>query len=278
MSPATLVVLGNCQAESLRLLLDADDVVSHRLPAIHELTAADVEPLQRLLARTDLLVAQPVGDDYRGLPLGTAQLATHLPPGARTALVPSLRYAGLHPHHLLVHPPGLDRPDPPAVPYHDVRVVLEAAGRPPLPPLTVAAVRAVAAASVAELRRREEAHGTVRVHDLLLRPTADTMRTINHPGNAVLEPVAARLRAALGLDPRPPGVRRPLLSSIHAPLLPVVVETHGLDADATSVWTLDGEPLSTASVRVAHLEWYAGRPEMLAAALDRVEPLVALLS
>ena len=180
---ATLVVVGNCQAESLRLLLDADDVVTHRLPPVHELTAADVVPLRELLARTDLFVGQPIGDDYRGLPVGTAQLVACLPPGARTALVPTVRYAGLHPYHLLVHPPGLENPDPPAVPYHDVRTVLAAAGRSALPPLTIQAVQAVADASVAELARRERRHDTVRVGDLLARPVAGSMRTINHPGN-----------------------------------------------------------------------------------------------
>jgi hypothetical protein len=274
----SLVVLGNCQAESLRLLLEADDVVSQRLPPVFELTAADVGPLRALLARTDLLVAQPVADDYRGLPVGTAQLRAHLPAGARTALVPPVRYAGLHPHHLLVHPPGLEKPDPPVVPYHDVRTVLAAAGLPALPPLTVEGVRAVAAASVAELARREAAAGTVAVSDLLAAPVADSMRTINHPGNTVLEPLAARVRAALGLDPRPPGVRRPLLASVHAPLLPEVVAAHGLGVPPTTAWTVDGAPVSTDEATAAHLAWYAARPEMLAAALERAQPLVALLS
>ena len=274
---ATLVVIGNCQAESLRLLLDSDDVETHRLPPVHELTAADVGPLQDLLARTDLFVGQPVGDDYRGLPVGTAQLVACLPPGARTALVPTVRYAGLHPHHLLVHPPGLEKPDPPVVPYHDVRTVLAAAGRPALPPLTVEAVRAVADASVAELARRERLHDTVPVSDLLARPVAGSMRTINHPGNVVLEPLAARLREALGLEPRPPGVRRELLMSIHAPLLPEVVAAHGLDVPPTTAWTKDGGTITTEEVTEAHLAWYAARPEMLAAALARAEPVVALL-
>jgi hypothetical protein len=274
---ATLVVIGNCQAESLRLLLQADDVESHRLPPVHELTAADVEPLRELLARTDLFVSQPVGADYRGLPVGTEQLVACLPPGARTALVPTVRYAGLHPYHLLVHPPDLEKPDPPAVPYHDVRTVLAAAGRSPLPPLTIEAVRAVAAASLAELARREALHGAVRASDLLARPVAGSMRTINHPGNVVLEPLAARVREALGLDPRPPGVRRELLMSIHAPLLPEVVAAHGLDVPPTADWTVDGAPVPVESVTEAHLAWYAARPEMLAAALVRVEPIVALL-
>lgn len=274
----TLVVVGNCQAESLRLLLDADDVHTVRVLPLHELTPADVGPLTELLSRTDYFVSQPVGADYRGLPVGTEQLLAHLPPGARTALVPPVRYAGLHPYHLLVHPPGLERPDPPAVPYHDARTVLAAAGRPWETPLTPDAVRAVAAASVAELERRERAHGAVPVSDLLARPVADSMRTINHPGNTVLEPLAARLREALGLPPRPPAVRRPLLTSIHAPLLPEVVAAHGLPDAPTTAWDVAGETVTTEAVEQAHLAWYAARPEMLRAALERAEPTAALLS
>ncbi len=279
-----LVVVGNCQAESFRLLLDADDVRTVRVPAVHELTPQDVVDLRALLARTDLLVAQPTKDDHRGLPIGTRQLRTVLPPSARVALVPSLRFAGLHPFHLLVHPPGLERPDPPVVPYHDLRTVLAAddarSGRRPRQPvgLTAEGVRAVAHASVAELARRERDHGTVVVSDLFAAPTADTMRTINHPGNAVLVPVAARLRAALGLDARPPGVDRPLLASIHAPLLPEVVAALDLDTPATTTWTVAGERLSTATVTAAHLAWYAERPEMLDAALSRSGPLRDLLA
>ncbi|MDO9381108.1 MAG: WcbI family polysaccharide biosynthesis putative acetyltransferase [Nocardioidaceae bacterium] len=272
-----LVVLGNCQAESLRLMLAGDDLRTVRVPPVFELAPADVGPLAELLARTDYLVAQPVGADYRGLPIGTDQLAAHLPPSARTALVPSVRYAGLHPYHLLVHPPGLEKPDPPVVPYHDVRTVLAAAGRPALPPLTADAVLAVAAASVAELDRRERRHGLVPVSDLLARPVADTMRTINHPGNTVLEPLAARLRTALGLPARPPGVRRPLLDNLHAPLLPEVLAAHGLDVSPTTAWTVDGTTVTTEAVTDAHLAWYADRPDLLAAALDRALPIAALL-
>ncbi|SED12851.1 hypothetical protein SAMN04489844_3732 [Nocardioides exalbidus] len=279
-----LVIVGNCQAESLRLLLDAGDVRTLRLPALHEMTSADVVALHGLLSRADLLVAQPTSDDYRGLPLGTSQLRAVLPPSARVALVPSLRYAGLHPFHLLVHPPDLDRPDPPVVPYHDIRTVLAAddlrAGRTARAPLglTSAAVHAVAAASVGELSRRERAHGTVVVSDLLTRPTADTMRTINHPGNALLEPVAARLRAALGLDACAPAVERPLLTSIHAPLHPEVVAAHGLDVPPTADWTVEWRRIAPGTVEAAHLAWYRARPEMLDAALARIGPLRELLT
>lgn len=266
------------------MLLDAGDVRTQRLPALHEMARADVGALHQLLGRADLLVTQPTSDDYRGLPLGTRQLRAVLPASARVAVVPSLRYAGLHPYHLLVHPPGLDDPDPPVVPYHDVRTVLGAeavrAGRPAGPPaeLTAQGIRAVARASVAELARREHLHDTVVVSDLFETPTADHVRTINHPGNAVLLPVAARLRAALGLEARVPPIDRPLLASIHAPLLPEVVAALDLDATPTTDWTVDGRAVSTATVTEAHLAWYAERPGMLDAALARTGPLRELLA
>ena len=85
------------------------------------------------------------------------------------------------------------------------------------------------------------------------------------------------MRAALGLAPRPAGVRRPLLTSIHAPLLAAVVEAHGLPDAPTQEWTVDGTTVSTEEAALAHRAWYAARPEMLAAARERAEPVAALL-
>ncbi|WP_445255530.1 WcbI family polysaccharide biosynthesis putative acetyltransferase [Nocardioides aurantiacus] len=270
-----LLVTGNCQAESLRLLLEADDVRAVRVPPLHDVRPHEVEPLRRWLARTDLLVAQPVRGDYRGLPIGTEQQVAALPPGATVALVPIIRYAGLHPWHLVMHPPGLVDPEPPVVAYHDVRLVARAAwarsGRPAPPDAEPApgAVLAVAAASVAELARREAAAGAVVVSDLLARPRADTVRTLNHPGNRLLEPVAARLRAALGLDVRPPGVDRPLLTSVVAPLEAAVVAAHGLPDPPRPDWRVGGRDVGAAEVAAAQLAWYAARPDVLDLALDR---------
>src|SRR5699024_5044369 len=53
----TVAVVGNCQAESLRILLDSTGAVnSFRIPAIHEWTAEDVELMADVLAATDVLV------------------------------------------------------------------------------------------------------------------------------------------------------------------------------------------------------------------------------
>ena len=278
-----LVVLGNCQAESLRLLLGADDVRTVMVPPLHDVRPQEVDPLRRWLARTDLLVAQPVRADFRGMPLGTQQLVEHLPSSARVAVVPIIRYAGLHPWHLVMHPPGLRDPEPPVVAYHDVRVVVRAAwqraGRTAPPPVEPSpeAVLEVAAASVAELARRERQAGAVVVSDLLQHPTAETVRTINHPGNELLEPVAARLRQALGLAERGPAVTRPLLRSVVAPLEEVVVRAHRLATAPVPDWRVGGRVVGAEEVARAQLEWYAGRPDALDLALERSADLRATL-
>src|SRR5690606_21457066 len=92
---------------------------SVRVPPVFELTAQDLPHLHRLLSRTAVLVAQPVRADYRGMPLGTGQLATHLPAGAETVRIPVLYDASLFPWMVTVRHPERPEEDPPVVPYHD---------------------------------------------------------------------------------------------------------------------------------------------------------------
>ena len=269
-----LMVVGNCQAESLRLVLDDDDLRTVRVPAVHEWTVDDLEPLGELLPRLDLLVTQLVADGYRGLPVGTRQLLARTAPTLRHVLVPSLRYAGRSPYHVLVHPPHLPQPDPPIVPYHDLRTGVRAAWArtgaeaPPAPALTTAAVHAVADDSAAELRRREQANGTLVASDLLEVEARPQMRTINHPGNPLFVAMAARVREALGLAPRRTRLTRPLLDHIHAPVEPAVAEVFG-DTPARSAWVVDGIEVDVETVERAQLAWYAGRDDVLDEILGR---------
>jgi len=121
-----LVVHGNCQVESLRVVIEASEAGYRcvRVPPVHELVAADLVHLHRLLGRCAVLVSQPVRADYRGLPLGTAQLALAAA-HARLVVVPIVRDARLHPLQALVRVPGAG--EPPVVPYHDVRTLARAA-------------------------------------------------------------------------------------------------------------------------------------------------------
>lgn len=266
--PVALVV-GNCQAESLRIMLDGGGLRTVRMPAVHELVAADLPHLDRWLARASLLISQPVRDDYHGLPLGTAQLGARLAAGARTLRVPVIRFAGLYPGHAIVRPPSDPGLVPPVVEYHDLRILAEAAGLTGRPRIDPATVRAIAAHSLTQLRTREAAHGTVVVSDLFATPSFAQMRTLNHPGNPVFSALAARVRAALGLPEHVADPGRPLLDAVHAPREAAVIEAWGLDEPERPHWLVGGEVVEAGAVREAHLAWYAAHPDAVRAGLAR---------
>lgn len=279
--PVALLV-GNCQAESLRVMLDGGGLATVRLPPVHELDAGDLPHLARWLARADVLISQPVRDGYRGLPLGTAELAAQLDPHARVVRVPVIRFAGLYPAHAIVRPPSDPSLVPPVVEYHDLRVLAEAAARrahaaPPAAALTPDRVRAIAEHSLGHLRLREAAHATVVVSDLFARPSFAQMRTLNHPGNSVWARLAERVRDRLGLPPHAVDPGRELLDAVHAPREPAVIDAFGLDDEPRADWLVGGERVLAAAVREAHLRFYAEHPDAVAAGLARHADALRLL-
>ncbi|EWC62326.1 hypothetical protein UO65_2313 [Actinokineospora spheciospongiae] len=275
------VVLGNCQAESLRVLLAGSStfpVRTVRVPPVHELTADDLPALDALLGRTVLFATQPVRDDYRDLPLGTRQVLTRLPPNAAVVRWPVIRHYGLHPFAATVRHPDDRSLVPPVVPYHDLRTLTEAAGVPWEPDLSPASVRAVAAASVADLAERERRAGVdVTVSDLLRDAGASAANTLNHPGNPVLIGLARRVQRAFGApaDAADPG--RVLLDSVHAPLTEAVVTGLGLDVEPREHWIVGGTPVDDAEVRTAQRRWYADHPRWVESGMARHADRLALL-
>lgn len=273
-----LVVHGNCQAEALRVVVEHSSQTYRtvRVPAVHELTADDVAPLQRLLTRCDVLVVQPVKAGYHDLPLGTEDVRAAAPQ-AHAVVFPVVRDSRLHPFQALVRVPTVG--DPPVVPYHDLRTLALAAsiygsrtaaapvGRPPVLP---DGVREVARRSQQELRRREGEHGTLAAHDLLETAGARASHTLNHPGNPVLVGLAQRVLDALedGSTAADPG--RTLLRSVIAPLDAAVLDALGLDTSyARAGWQVDGEPVSDEDVVEEQLRWYGHHPEVVRAGLQR---------
>lgn len=270
-----VAVTGNCQAGSIRRLLEstgrADAVL---IPPVHELTADDVPHLRALLARADVLVAQPVRDGYRGLPIGWREQAALLPADATVVRYPVLRWAGLHPWQAIIRPPSDTSATPPLVPYHDLRILLQAAGVPGLSrddaPATPspAGLRAVAAASVEALRSRERAHDTVPAADLL--EAAPTWHTINHPDNATLIEVARRIADAAGIggEVRDPGWE--MLGGTRARIDEAAADALGVAPAAPGPeWIVGEEPVDDEQLRDAHLTWYREHPDAVAEGLRR---------
>lgn len=278
-SAGIAVVMGNCQAESLRVMLHGAGLHAVRVPPVHELVAADIPHLQRLLERTTLLISQPVRDDYHELPLGVQQLSNRLPKAARTVLFPVIRFAGLYPTHAIIRPPSDLSLTPPIAAYHDLRTLVEASGGAPITAtVTPAMVRALAADSIGELTKREKAFDTVPVSDLFSTPDFGLMRTLNHPGNPVFIALAERVRHRAGLVEHVAEFDRPLLNSVHAPRTAAVIDTYELDEQPREDWIIDGVVVADDTVKRAHLEWYAEHPDAVEAGLVRHRRAIEILA
>lgn len=278
-----VVAWGNCQAEALRLLLDTgpadpdSPVRSVRVPPVHEITATDLRHLRRLLAGADVLLAQPVTNGYRELPLGTRQVGALLPRSARIVRWPVLFDAAPYPFQVLARVPGAG--DPPLVPYHDLRTLVQAhTGRRPRTPSAPEPYRELAERSRQALAAREEAHGTVRVSQALANRAPDGFHTINHPGNPVLVAAALAVQRELGLPQAAADPGRILLSSVLTPHEPEVFAALGLPpGEGRDRWVLAGEPVDDGQVREAHLEFYRRNPAFVTEGLRRHADTLATL-
>ncbi|TDT33692.1 WcbI family polysaccharide biosynthesis putative acetyltransferase [Naumannella halotolerans] len=276
------VVLGNCLAESLRVCLDSHrhvpDLQTVRIPPVHELTAADLPYLQRLLARTDVLLAQPVRENYRELPLGTDQVRQLLPAGAQVVLFPTVRDNTAHPFQVLVRAPGLAEPD---IPYQDLRLIAEVAGISGGPHELgaaefAAALRQISTDSITTMRDRAAAQQTIEIHDVVAaRP--GQFWTLNHPDNGLVRALAERVRARLGLDTEVTDPGRVLLGSVRAPVDAEVVQALGLDREPSAEWLIDNQRVPDDRVRREHRTFWDSHPEVIEEALEQHADRLQLL-
>lgn len=279
------LVVGNCQAEALRLVLDGVDgrpFRTARLPPVHELECGDVPYLRRLLAQTSVLVSQPIRTNYRDLPIGTADLVAALPAGAMTVRWPVIRYAGLYPFQVIVRHPADRSVTPPVVPYHDLRTLAAArdglgAGDDWDVEVSADQIRAVGESSLADLAVRERRDTDVGVSDRIAGYGADAAHTINHPGNLVLVELANRILDACGVTARATSPAVTLLSSIYAPLDARVAGALDLTAAPRAAWRAGADVISPQHVHEAQLSWYADNPDYIALAEDRHARIIDLL-
>jgi hypothetical protein len=262
------VVLGNCQAESLRIVLAGDDLPTERVPPVHELTNADLPHLDAVLRDASVVISQPIRDDYRDLPVGTRQVSARIGTATKMVVIPAIRHRALHPAHVVVRRPDGPVEDPPIVVYHDLRTIAEALGYRPAD-LSSGVISTIAKDSTLELERREQAHDTVRISDLFARPQFSMMRTMNHPGNPVWTELALRVRRRLGLAETATDPGRELLSSVIAPREQAVIETWNLPDPPDLSWHVDGVTVSVEQIAEAHRHWYEAHPEMLELAATR---------
>jgi hypothetical protein len=269
-----LLVWGNCQAEAVRVLLAASPSLQMRavrIPPVFELTASDIDPLRRLAARASVLLAQPVKDGYRDLPLGSDEVASLMPTGGTVVRWPVVRCSVLQPFQAIIRDPRDPTRDPPLVPYHDLRTLASArTGKDLLTAdISVDACVEIVAASLAELRRRESLQCDVAISDVLERPAIGDMFTINHPGNRILIELARRLQVALGGVPDVADPGRDLLGEVRAPVSAVALSALGLAGTPSTTWDVQGKSLAEQEVHRVQWQWYRDNPWVVDAGYAR---------
>ena len=263
-----VIVWGNCQAPALASLLRAPLATAGlevlTVPTVFEATAAEVAWVRDEVTRAALLVTQPIRDEYRHAGCGSEQLAAMLPDSGRAVRLPSVVHTGWFPYQANAHDEDGGRVDAPLVEYHDLRLLAAAAEGASADevlerwPVTAAAdgIRAAAAASVAELQRRE-AGTDVLASDLVDAP--DALFAMNHPSNGVLATLARRVLDHVGVDAPVDVPQREFLGAVRTPLEPHVVAARG-EGTARPDWVVRREPVSWEAVVRAQSELYAARP------------------
>ena len=212
------VLYGNCQIEPLCDWLDAIPAFSKRyrvscVPPVHTIGADEIEAALHQVDDSDLFVHQHVSERYRDPQLATDLVKKRLKQSCHAISFPSLYFAGYSPELVHLFNEDGSAVDGPLGQYHSLFVLRsylqgmsadQSVSRlKDVNALTAAAVRKIAAESIVELRKREEAHqADVRVSDFIesnyrrLR----LFHTMNHSGGVMIRLVARRILQALSLS------------------------------------------------------------------------------
>jgi hypothetical protein len=208
-----VVVVGNCQATALEMMLATNEEFTKRFefvrfPAVHEIPEAMVPELHQAVADATVVIPQQVDDGYRdGLGLGTETLAG-IAGSATVVRWPSIYWAGYFPDLFYLRDaagqPVVDGP----FDYHD-RAILQAYGSGiDIPgacrllddPDRPSDAPAWAANATAELDIRGR-NCDVQVTSFIASSFREELLffTMNHPANRTLGLVAQQITELIGI-------------------------------------------------------------------------------
>jgi hypothetical protein len=288
-----VVVVGNCQATALELMLSTNDEFTRRFefvrfPSVHEFPEERVPELHRTVADADLLILQRIDDGYRdGMGLGTNTLAKI----ARTSSVlrwPSVYWAGYFPDLFYLRDATgglvLDGPSD----YHD-RTILRAyaAGVDVADacllledPERPSAARAWAEEATAELSVRGR-DCEVQVTEFIASRFREELLfyTMNHPTNRLLAFIAQQITDLLGVPGNVDSQRMPgeVLGStfypLHANHVRALELRFGEELGAgRTPFRMRGTSYEPPQAVQAFYKYYDGHPRLVEVNLDQRVP------
>lgn len=285
-----VVVVGNCQATALELMLSTNEEFTRRFelvsfPPVHEFPEAMVPELHRAVAEAAVVIPQRVDDGYRkGIGLGTNTL-TGIAQTSNVVRWPSVYWAGYFPDLFYLRDaerqPVLDGP----FDYHDHSILqayaagvdvartcllLEDAERP-------SDVEAWAAEATAELDVRGQ-DCEIQVASFIASRFQEELLffTMNHPTNRLLGFIAQQITALIGVpgsvDPeRMPGeVLGSTFYPLHANHVRALELRFGEELGAgRTPFRIRGTSYEPAQAVQAFFDYYAAHPQLVEVNLER---------
>lgn len=284
----SVVVYGNCQALAIhQLLASTPEFIRRyrlvRVPGAHEINRAEIPFVRKAISEAKIIVTQLIKDDYRGLPIGTSQIAQAKRSDADVITFPSIFYKGLHPYLVYVHASGpLGTPAPRTEGYHDLRFIHAASmsyGTAEASEWLATfegdsnAIRESAAQSLRALQERED-RVKIRVSHAIPSKGPTAFWTLNHPSNAILEEASAEVLKSVDIE-RPRIEIDELLTSVRAPIHPDVMSAMAWDGEAGHAWTIRGKNVDDSTLLAEHLAFYRANPHVLATAVAEHRDLLS---
>lgn len=277
------VIHGGPQADPLRRILTTDvhaPYIAVSATSADELTAADLPTFLRLLNHADAFICENLPRGYRGLPIGFEDLLPHLRPGIPVVTFPRVGYAGLHPFQV-GRDPAAGLPDPPLVPYHDLRSV--AAATETVPPEQARhtfpsdqVIREFAAWQLLRIRR-EESRTDVSIAGSVRSAGLEAVHTVDRPGNILLLTIARDILAALDAEDTIIDPTAVLYGQYRSPVDPRIAQALGTPVPETDTWSANGKDLTLEEIRDAQIAWYREHPEVAKAVVAAEAPRMDLL-
>jgi hypothetical protein len=272
------VVVGNCQASALELLLNqSSNFLRHfemqEVPAVHLMSASDVTHLQQSLKSTRLLIVQQISADYRdNIGLGTADLQSRLPAEGQSLTYPSIFWPAYSPelfymnsadsahftedfdyHHRLIFRGYLEQ----LTPFETLTNLIDTS--------YVDADPRSAEIACAELERRET-DLDIRVSGFISQHFQDRrlFHTINHPSNECLLDVVRQILNQLDLACDVP-LRQPgeILGQTTYPILPSVQSALGLKFESDFLFKIRDKQMHPIDVIDGYYRLYQSNPEIV---------------
>ena len=279
-----MVIVGNCQAKALEMMLDTNEEFAKRFefvsfPAVHEIPQDTVSELHRAVADATVVVLQRIDDSYRdGIGLGTETLASI----AGTVTVvrwPSVYWAGYFPDLFYLRDAGgqpvVDGP----FDYHD-RSILEAyaAGLDVLAtcraledPERPSDAQPWAAEATAELADRGR-ECDVQLTSFITSSYRDDLLffTMNHPTNLTLGFIAQQVAELIGVPGKvdhrqiPDEILGPTFYPLHANHVRALELEFGAEVMAGNTpFKIRGVTYEPAKAVQAFFDYYAVHPQLV---------------